>query len=105
MPLVELLSQHVQLSNLLTFVVVKGHVVILAILDVGLVEPNDSSSLDPVVSNQILEHFLSLVEKLFGFLTDCFIVENLGVRPVRVLASQLPCHEKRIPVDVINNLG
>lgn len=65
---------------------------------VARIESNDSSGLNQVVVNNVLEHLLGVIEELLGLLSDSLVVKDLWVSSVGVLTSDLPGLEEWVPI-------
>ena len=64
------------------------------------VETKDTSSLEPLVLDDLFQHGLSVVKEFPSLFTHCLIIKDLRVCAIRVLASDLPALEERVPIDV-----
>ena len=97
-----LLSQCVQFADGCVVIVVQLDVIVIKW--VARIKRNDSSTCNQFVFDDAAEHGLSFVEQFFHLLTARAVVEDYRIASVRVLASELPCVEERIPADVVDEL-
>lgn len=64
------------------------------------VETKDTSSLEPLVLDDLFQHGLSVIKEFPSLFTHCLIIKDLRVCAIWVLASDLPALEERVPIDV-----
>ena len=92
-----------EFTKFLILIIKQSHVIFLPWHHVSFIEANDSSTFNSAILNQIFEHDLSLIEKFLCFDTHSFIIEDFGVGAIRVLSSDLPSHEKWIPINILHH--
>lgn len=63
------------------------------------IETNDTASLEPLSSNDLFKHGLSIVKQLLSLFSHSFVIENFRVCTVRVLSAYLPRLEEWVPVN------
>lgn len=99
MVFVNLLTDCTELGLESLSVVLIVHLDVIVLVSVARVEADDAASLNQFVINNVLQHFLGIIEKLLGLLADSLVLEDLGISPVWILTTNLPSLEEWIPVN------
>jgi hypothetical protein len=50
--------------------------------------------------NNLFKHGLSVIKKLFSFFSNSFVIENLWIGSIWILASNLPRLEEGVPINI-----
>mmetsp|Transcript_21059 Transcript_21059/g.36218 ORF Transcript_21059/g.36218 Transcript_21059/m.36218 type:complete len:222 (+) Transcript_21059:580-1245(+) len=67
-------------------------------------QPNNALQIHAFVGNNLLHQLLRISKQFLCFTSDSFVIEDFRVTTVWVAASELPCLEERIPVNIWHNI-